>query len=218
MTVILRPDYNTTLMERIAFKTAAVRQLRTIAQAPSVLGVPADIRDMVVGGSAVTNAQTNLPLNTQGGGTSAVDVIIEAATTTTVGWHSAAPGAADTLEVLIGTTQTTMTSNKVACFFGVQDLTVGGDLETLQFASNTNIKAYIETEDMYESDVGDLIGGFFVDSDTGQPAAVYYGTTTNQAMSVKGLWHTNVVKNTKLRALTAEAAGTIITTKTAGVS
>ena len=206
-------------MERVAFKTAAVRQLRTIAQSPSVLGVPADIRDMVVGGDAVINAQTNLPINSQAAGdTSAVDLIIEAAATTTVGWHEAAPGAANTLENIVGTTQTIMTSNKVACFFGVQDLTVGGDLELLQFKSNTNIKAYIETEEMYESDVGDLIGGFFVDSDTGQPAAVYYGTTQNQPITVQGLWVTNVVKNVKIRSLVAESAGTVITTKTAGVS
>ena len=218
MTLIARPDYNTTLMERVSFKTAAVRQLRTIAQSPSVLGVAVDIRDTVVGGSAVLNTSTNLPTNTDAGGTSAVDMVIEAVATTTVGWHEAAPGAADILENIIGTTQTVSTKNKVFAIYGVQDFTVGGDLQILQFLSGNNVKAYIDVEDMYESDVGDLIGSFFVDSDTGQPGAAYYGTTFQQPIKVQGLWHTNVVKNTKLRMLTAEPAGTVITTKAAGVS
>jgi hypothetical protein len=205
--------------ERVAFKQAAVRQLRTIAQSPSVIGTAVDVRDPVVGGSAVTATQTNLPANTQAGSSNPnVDMAIEAATTTTVGWHEASPGTADNLNVMIGTTQTTMTSNKVLVVFGVQDLTVGGDLQVLQFKSNTNIKAYVDVEEMYASDVGDLIGGFFVDSDSGAPAGVYYGTVINQPMNIQGMWHTNVAKNTKLRALVAETQGTVITTKTAGVS
>ena len=218
MTLVIEPDYNISAAQRVEWRKNAVKDLRRIAEASSVLGVPVDIREMVVGGSAVTAAQTNLPINTDAGGTSAVDMIIEAASTTTVGWHSAAPGAADTLEVLIGTTQTVTTSSKAFNFYGVRDFTVGGDLQALQFATSNNIKAYIETEAMYESDVGDLIGGHFVDSDTGQLGSIVYGTVNKQPITIKGIWHTNVVKYTALRGLVAEAKGTVITTTAGGVT
>ena len=216
MTVILKPDFDTTLAQRAQYKVLAARQLRAIAE--KTLGVSVDIREAVVGGSAVTATQTNLPPDTDAGGTSNVDIVIEAATTTTVGWHLAAPGAADTMENMIGTTQAVSTSNKLFAFYGVQDFTVGGDLQALQFKSQNNIKAYVETEGMYESDIGDLIGGHFVNSDVNSDDVqtsivdIVYGTVNNQPITVQGLWHTNVVKNTKLRTFVAEVEGTVITT------
>ena len=210
MTLYLKPDYDLSFQTRAEYKRAVARLLRQ--KAPAVLNTGAvDIREAVVGGSAVTNAQTSLPVNEFG---SAVDLsIITITATTGVGWNEIASGiTANTLSEIIATaTQPNTAQNKLYAIYGVQDFTPNGDLYALRFASGNNVKGFVETEAMYESNEGDFIGGMFVDDQTDDLGVVFYGMRPKEPLSIKGLWGSSANKYVKLRMLIAEVAGTVVT-------
>lgn len=214
MTVILKPDYNMSYQERVAHRQAIINLL--YAKASVALNTTdLDVRETVVGGSAVTSAQTGLVPDVDAGGSSSVDLVIEATSTTSIGWYEAAP-IANTLHNIVGTTQTVTTANKVFAFYGLFDLSTTGDCNFLQFASNKNIKAAVDTESIYAGTPSgeNYVAGHFVNSGDGSPAAVLFGTTLKEPITIAAIWKTAVVKNTALRSLVAEVAGTNITGRT----
>ena len=212
MTFVVMPDSVSTPEERRSWKLDIASYIREVAQVP--LNLPPDqidVREALVGGTAVTTAQTGLAVDQLTG--SAVDLVINTATTTTVAWlESAASVTAFTLSsILNAAVQTRTPQTKVIAFYGFVDKTVVGDLDVLQFTSGKNIKAWIETETVYEPNEQNLIGGYFMDEESGQPASIVYGRTLQEPISIFGIWESSAAKNLVLRTLIAEKAGTTIT-------
>jgi hypothetical protein len=193
------------------YKRSIAAALR--AQAVSVLNTPdVDVRELIVGGSAVTTAQTQLPPSDSG---SAVDLVLNGVGSTSVGWSqpSSIITANTFVELLDQTKQTTTPRGKILAFYGLIDYTpAGADLEALRFRSGNNVKAFIPTREIYESFTGQFIGGHFADEKNGLITAVLYGLTPQEPISIQGLWQTSADKIVALRALIAEKAGSTVTT------
>ncbi len=215
MTLVISTDFNLSFQERRTIKADAAQHVRALAA--SVLGIPqdqVDIRDAVAGGAGVTStATTGLPtsdfsLSSQ----VAVDFVLNGIGTTGgantfVGWlESASAITAYTLSNISDGTKCPPT--KTYTFYGIEDLTAKGDLNVLRFRSGPNkVKAYFETTDIYESSIGNLVGGHFADSDTGTLGYIDYGVILNEEIEVETIFQTSADKALRLRLLVGEKAG-----------
>jgi len=211
MTVVIQPDWKITPANAFQFKATIATKLRSVAS--SVLGLSPDsidVRDTIVGGSAVTTAQTGLAVQDSG---AAVDMVLNTFATTDVGWETASSSVtAFTLSPMNNlAVQARCCRGKVFAFYGVWDITSIGDLVGLRFLSGSNVRAELIVQEIYETNNNQLIGGHFVDDSSGLPAAIFFGLTIQEPMTIQGIWQTSANKKTALRCLTAEKAGETVT-------
>jgi hypothetical protein len=221
MTLVIEPDYQVSMSTLIQQRIQVARHLRAVASSALKLRPDQiDIREIVPGGSGVTSAQTGINVtNFPTGSTqtaAAVDLLMASSSsgtrgTTFVGWLEQAVGiTGDTLSNFLAQTLTPI--GKVYSFYGLSDLTPRGDMSVLRFTSGVNkVKAYFEVEAIYESNANNLIGGHFVDSDTGDIATVDFGASENEPIGIQGIWATATDKQVKLKGLVAERSQTTVT-------